>query len=691
MLVRRLPFRLMALPALLLALTACKDDTTRPPPPPSVAGTVTADPNLSTLNDLLGQSGLRAELEKRGPFTLFAPVNAAFGALPSDVLAAVLADEDLLKEVLLNHVVSGDIRARRLSDGEVLTTLGGGKLNVSVQGGVVRIAGATVTEADRVASNGVVHIIDAVLVPEPAPDIVDTAIAAGFSTLVTAVQAAGLEETLRSAGPFTVFAPTNGAFDHLPAGALEALLNDIPALTEVLLYHVVPGRISARDLRDGQELTTVQGKTIKITLKGQRKANDARIRQTDVEASNGIIHVIDAVLMPPMDIVDQAIAAGFSTLVTAVQAAGLESALRGDGPFTVFAPTNAAFDALPAGTLEALLADIPALTEILTFHVVPGRITAADLAEGKEVVTLEGRKLRFSLEGGAKVNGVNITATDIETSNGIIHVIDAVLIPVPDLVDTAIGAGFSTLVTAVQAAGLEDALRGDGPFTVFAPTNAAFDALPAGTLEALLADIPALAEILTFHVVPGRITAADLAEGKEVVTLEGRKLRFTLGGGARVNGVNITATDIETSNGIIHVIDAVLIPPVDIVETAVAAGFGTLVAAVQAAGLEDALRGDGPFTVFAPTDAAFGALPDGTVEALLADPPALAEILTYHVVPGRIFAADLSEGKELTTLQGETIRITLAGGPQVNGADIVGTDVLATNGVIHIINAVLIP
>ena len=560
MLVRRLPFRLMALPALLLALTACKDDTSQPPPPPSVAGTVTADPNLSTLNDLLGQSGLLAELEKRGPFTLFAPVNSAFGALPSDVLAAVLADEELLEEVLLNHVVSGDIRARRLSDGEVLTTLGGGKLNVSVQGGVVRIAGATVTEADRAASNGVVHIIDAVLVPEPAPDIVDTAIAAGFSTLVTAVQAAGLEETLRSAGPFTVFAPTNGAFDHLPAGALEALLNDIPALTEVLLYHVVPGRISARDLRDGQELTTVQGKTIKITLKGQRKANDARIRQTDVEASNGIIHVIDAVLMPPVDIVDQAIAAGFSTLVTAVQAAGLEDALRGEGPFTVFAPTNAAFDALPAGTLEALLADIPALAEILTFHVVPGRITAADLAEGKEVTTLEGGKLSFSLEGGPTVNGVNITATDIETSNGIIHVIDAVLIPTPDLVDTAIAAGFSTLVAAVQAAGLEDALRGEGPFTVFAPTDAAFGALPAGTVEALLADPPALAEILTYHVVPGRIFAADLSEGEEFTTLQGETIRVTLAGGPQVNGADIVATDILATNGVIHIINAVLIP-----------------------------------------------------------------------------------------------------------------------------------
>jgi len=126
------------------------------------------------------------------------------------------------------------------------------------------------------------------------------------------------------------------------------------------------------------------------------------------------------------------IAAGnpdFSTLVTAVTAAGLVETLSGPGPFTVFAPTNAAFAALPAGTVEGLLADIPALTNVLTYHVVPGAVMAADLTEGMTAATVQGANVTFTLDGGAKINGVNIVTTDIVASNGVIHVIDAVILP----------------------------------------------------------------------------------------------------------------------------------------------------------------------------------------------------------------------------------------------------------------------
>ena len=208
--------------------------------------------------------------------------------------------------------------------------------------------------------------------------------------------------------------------------------------------------------------------------------------------------------------------------------------------------------------------------------------------------------------------------------------------PVPevapkDIVDTAIEAGdFTTLVQAVQAAGLEDALRGEGPFTVFAPTDAAFSALPDGTLEALLADPTGqLQQILLYHVLEGQVQAADVANGLIAGTLQGADVSFTVNGNeVSVNDATIIVTDILASNGVIHVIDAVILPPleaatdlVDIVDTAVRAGdFTTLVQALQLAGLEETLRGAGPFTVFAPTNAAFSALPSGTMAALLANP-----------------------------------------------------------------------
>jgi transforming growth factor-beta-induced protein len=256
------------------------------------------------------------------------------------------------------------------------------------------------------------------------------------------------------------------------------------------------------------------------------------------------------------DIVDTAVEAGnFETLVAAVQAAGLVDALKGEGPFTVFAPTDDAFAALPEGTIDALLADPEGdLTQILLYHVVPGKVMAADVSDGLEAETLQGSKAAFSIDGDAvKIADANIVATDIETSNGVIHVIDAVILPPAgddagmmekDIVDTAVEAGgFETLVAAVQAE--------------------AFAMLPEGTLETLLAD-PAgdLTQILLYHVIPGKVMAADVSDGLEAETLQGSKAVFSADGDAVMIGdATIVATDIETSNGVIHVIDAVILPP----------------------------------------------------------------------------------------------------------------------------------
>ena len=283
--------------------------------------------------------------------------------------------------------------------------------------------------------------------PMPAPkDIVDTAVADGrFTTLATALTAAGLVDTLKGKGPFTVFAPTDEAFAKLPAGTLEALLKDIPQLKNILLYHVVSGKVMAADVvkLDGKMAdTALEGDQIKITVKdGKVYLNDkVQVIITDVETSNGVIHVVDAVLLPPaklLDIVDTAVADGrFTTLVAAVQAAGLVDTLKGEGPFTLFAPTDEAFAKLPAGTVEDLLKpeNLETLTNILLYHVVPGKVMAAEVVklDGKMVDTaLEGKQIKITVKDGKVYlnDTVQVIITDIETSNGVIHVIDAVLLP----------------------------------------------------------------------------------------------------------------------------------------------------------------------------------------------------------------------------------------------------------------------
>jgi transforming growth factor-beta-induced protein len=290
------------------------------------------------------------------------------------------------------------------------------------------------------------EIVPPTVVPAPL-DIVDTAVADGrFTTLVAAVQAAGLVDTLKGAGPFTVFAPTDEAFAKLPAGTVENLLKpeNLETLKNVLLYHVVSGNVMAADVvtLDGKTADTVAGSAVNISVKdGNVFLNEnVQVIITDIVTSNGVIHVIDTVLLPPAklaDIVDTAVADGrFTTLVAAVQAAGLVDTLKGAGPFTVFAPTDEAFAKLPAGTVETLLKpeNLETLKNTLLYHVVPGMVMAADVVtlDGKMADTaFAGNSIKISVKDGKVYlnENVQVIITDVMTSNGVIHVIDTVLLP----------------------------------------------------------------------------------------------------------------------------------------------------------------------------------------------------------------------------------------------------------------------
>jgi transforming growth factor-beta-induced protein len=296
--------------------------------------------------------------------------------------------------------------------------------------------------------------------------IVDVAIEAGsFTTLVAAVEAAGLVETLSGEGPFTVFAPTDDAFatalDELGITA-EELLADTETLTSILTYHVVAGAVDAATAisLDGQTADTVNGAPISISVvDGSVMINDATVTTPDVMASNGIIHVIDNVLLPPADdemsedmseemsedmseeaaagtIVDVAVDAGiFTTLVAAADAAGLVETLSSEGPYTVFAPTDEAFVAALQTlgvTAEELLADTETLTSVLLYHVVEGKVDAATAIslDGQTAPTVNGAEIAISVvDGNVMINDATVVTPDVMASNGIIHIIDTVLLP----------------------------------------------------------------------------------------------------------------------------------------------------------------------------------------------------------------------------------------------------------------------
>ena len=442
------------------------------------------------------------------------------------------------------------------------------------------------------------------------------------------------------------------------------------------------------------------------------------------------VYAVDNTEDPTMDIVETAIDNGsFTILVAALQEAELVDTLKGTGPFTVFAPTDDAFEALLA-ELEITAAELlasPRLTQVLLYHVVSGYVLSTDLVAG-DVETILGESITVDLTEGVMINDAEVTIADLEALNGVVHVIDKVLIPdaffieFDTVVDIALSSDdFSILVAALIEADLVGALQGDGPFTVFAPTNAAFEALLAEleiTADQLLAQ-PDLAKVLLYHVVSGKVFAEDIENDMVVETLNaGQSLTFTLGS-VFINGsTEVTATDLEALNGVVHVIDSVLIPAnftlvVDaddddddddevvaptfetVVDIALSSDdFSILVAALQKAGLVDALLGDGPFTVFAPTNAAFEVLLESlgiTAEELL-ESEDLSKVLLYHVISGKVFSTDITDGLEAPTLNDGLKLVFTLGSVIINGdVNVIQADIEAGNGVVHVIDAVLVP
>lgn len=269
------------------------------------------------------------------------------------------------------------------------------------------------------------------------------------------------------------------------------------------------------------------------------------------------------------DIVATAIKAGsFKTLAAALGAADLVEALQGEGPFTVFAPSDKAFSKLPEGTVETLLKpeNKTKLQNILKYHVVSGKVMAADVVKLNSAKTLLGQNVIVKVDGNSvMIDGAKVTATDIKCSNGVIHVIDSVILPAEkDIVETAVGAGsFKTLAAAATAAGLIETLQGEGPFTVFAPTDKAFEKLPEGTVESLLKpeNKTKLQNILKYHVVPGAVFAGDVVNLKSAKTVLGQEAKIQVKNGkVMIDGATVVATDIKCKNGVIHIIDSVILP-----------------------------------------------------------------------------------------------------------------------------------
>ena len=450
----------------------------------------------------------------------------------------------------------------------------------------------------------------------------------------------------------------------------------------------------------------------------------------------------------------------FTMLLAAIDAAGLSDTVADLDGVTFLAPSNDAF----AASLEALgvspeavMANPDALAAILSYHILPERLFFRNLTSGPAVTTAEGEDVQFDLTDGVfSVNGIGISDVDNIASNGVMHVIDGVLVPasvaamltapaatpeptpepvvaaparpsIAEVLANDADARFTMLLAAIEAAGLSDTVANLDGATILAPSNDAFTA----SLEALgvspmavMANPDVLTAILNYHILPERLFFRNLTSGPAVTTAEGEDVQFDLTDGVfTVNGINISDVDNVGSNGVVHVIDGVLVPPsvaaslapapeatpeatpapetsagpslVDWLTNDADGRFSTFVAAIQAAGLDRTFAELNGATVLAPNNDAFQAELDflGTsLEAVSADPVLLGQILRAHVIPGEYFFRNLTSGPALSTLAGNTVQFDLTDGVfTVNNIPVSDVDGRAANGVVQVIEGVILP
>ena len=693
-----------------------------------------------TLLKIISDLGLLESLQSAKAQTIFAPSDEAFAKLDAGILENLTIEQKLT--IILRHVLGGvTLVSYDITDGPV-KTLGGESIELTglseeIKNVQISYEGNTinVVTPDVMASNGCIMVIDEVIMPEPAGNVVDVAEGAGnFKTLLkilSELEVPGLDRSmtlvdfLKMQREVTVIAPTDEAFAKLPEGTLESLTKE--QKLELVSRHFVSGVVVlAADITRVTEVETFGGESINLyndkgVVSVSYKGNYISVVKQDVIASNGVIHVINEVMLPG-NVVDVAKAAGnFKTLlkilseleVPSVKSMTLVDILKMQREVTIFAPTDKAFDKLPEGTLESLTKEQK--LAIVSRHFVPGVIILeADVTSDVSLVkTFGGESIEVVLDddpppdvvvfyGG---NQIDVVTTDVMASNGVIHVIDDVILP-GDVIEVAIAAGnFKTLVQIITDLGLVDRFKGQKAQTIFAPSDAAFAKLPEGTLESLTNEQKL--EIVARHVLPAvTVLEADIEIGP-LKTLGGEVIDIVIEDSTGQDVIQIeyegslssvVTADVMASNGVIHVLDNVILPPArplgNVVDVAVAAGnFRTLVGLLFSLNLVDILKIQKAQTIFAPSDEAFAKLPRGLLETLT--PRQKMKIVARHIVPGLTLPRSKLDNGPVKTLGDEYISISTLRKVQIsyegNFINVVTPDVMASNGVIHVVDKVILP
>uniref|UniRef100_UPI0037E8A1B8 periostin, osteoblast specific factor b isoform X2 n=1 Tax=Semicossyphus pulcher TaxID=241346 RepID=UPI0037E8A1B8 len=509
-----------------------------------------------------------------------------------------------------------------------------------------------------------------------------------------------LRPEIEGSGSFTFFAPSNEAWEELDEDMRAALVSNVNIeLYNALHYHMANKRLLTKDLKNGMTVTSMYndlGLYINHYSNGVVTVNCARIIYGNQVATNGVVHVIDRVVSAVgstiQDVID--VNDDLTTLSDLVLNAGLSEKLGEPGQYTMFAPTNAAFDSLGVDVLERIQSDSTALNALLKFHLLNSVQCSEAIMAGSSYETMEGNNIEIGCDGESlTVNGIKmVLKKDIVTTNGVIHLIDKVLMPdSAKQVMELVGSSQSKFGDMVSELGLSAAMRPEAEYTLLAPLDTAFND------EVLSMDQSRLRIILENHILKNKLVLGQLYNGQRLETIGGKFLRvFIYRTAVCIENSCLVRGSKEGSNGALHVMRNFLKPAENTMYEILTGdgGFKIFLSLMEAAGLTDVLRQEGDFTLFAPRDQAFAGLSGSDMELLKSDINALRTILLYHINNGIFIGGGLEGGVTnlLKSLQGSNLKVMLANNAmQVNTVQVPESDIMASNGVVHFVNQVLYP
>ncbi|XP_053362111.1 transforming growth factor-beta-induced protein ig-h3 [Clarias gariepinus] len=532
----------------------------------------------------------------------------------------------------------------------------------------------------------------------PLVNIYNTLGVVGATTTKMYSDRAKLREEIEGPGSFTFFAPSNDAWAALPVEILDALVSNVNIeLLNALHYHMINKRLTSDDLKHGSSFSSMyQDFDVHIQhySNGIVTVNCARLVKTDQHATNGIVHVVDRVITAITNNIQSFLDTDdeLTTLQKAVDDAGLNSLMENEGSYTLFAPTNEAFEKIPKEMLNRIINDPVSLKELLNYHILKSMHCAESIVAGTPLETLQGTVLEVGCDGEEMtLNGKNIvTSTDKLGTNGVVHYINELLIPdsVKTLKELAESVPqVSTATKLFTDAGLNPQLSGSEAFTLMAPQNDAFK----GTFSMT----PETRKLMRKHVLKGKLSSKSLYHGQELETLDGTKLRvFVYRNNLCIENACIAAHDKNGRHGTMFIVDKVLAPPMGTVMDVLKADnrFSTLVGNIQRAGITELLNKKGTYTIFAPTAEAFRVMPPADSNKITRDPRELANLLKYHIGEEFLVSGGVTSHTRMKPMSGETLELGLRNSTMyVNRVAVVDADIMATNGVVHAINSIIKP